>query len=130
MPKKTISRAKYNNKGFFQKHSFQSIGLPEIIEKTLADTVNYAISANTKSTYSTAVNMLNLCRDNLGEKMPLPLEERDTLIFIGFCINRGNKGGTIKSYLSGLKKYQISLGHKNYDYMTPIVKEVLEGQKN
>ena len=102
--------------------------MPEVIEKTLSDTVNFAISANTKSTYSTAVNMLNLCREDLGEEMSLPLEERDVLIFIGFCINRGNKGGTVKSYLSGLKKYQVSLGYKNFEYMTPLVKEVLEGQ--
>ena len=128
LPKKTISRAKYNNQGFFKKHSFQDKNLPEIIEKTLADTVNYAISSNTKSTYNTAVNILNLCREELSEPLEIPLDERDTLIFIGFCIKRGNQGSTVKSYLSGLKKYHISLGYKNFDYMTPLVKEVLEGQ--
>ena len=128
LPKKSISRAKYNSKGFFKKDTFLKLDLPKVIEHTLADTVNFAISENTKSTYGTAVNNLNACREELNEPMPLPLVERDILIFIGFCIKKGNQGNTIKSYLSGLKKYHIALGHKNFDYMSPLVKEVLEGQ--
>ena len=128
LPKKSISRAKYNNKGIFGKDIFKKIGLPEVIQETLADTVNYAISKNTKSTYSTAVNNLNACREELQEPMNLPLEERDVLMFIGFCIKKGNQGNTVKSYLSGLKKYHVALGYKNFDYMSPLVKEVLEGQ--
>ena len=62
--------------------------------------------------------------------MPLPLEERDVMIFIGFCINRDNKVGTVKSYLAGLKKYHLALGFQSFDYMTPVVKEILEGHEN
>ena len=128
LPKKSISKAKYSNKGIFNKESFKNIKLPEVIEKTLADTVNYAISTNTKNTYATAINNLNACRTEHSEPMTLPLNERDILIFIGFCIGRGNQGNTIKSYLSGIKKYHVALGHKNFEYMSPLVKEVLEGQ--
>ena len=104
--------------------------MPKVIEDTLSDTINFAISTNTKSTYNTAVNMLNKCKEELKENMSLPLEERDILIFVGFCINRDNKVGTVKSYLAGLKKYHMALGFPKFEYMTPIIKEVLEGHEN
>ena len=128
LPKKTIAKSKYSSQGLFKRDSFKGKNLPVIIEQTLADTVNYAISANTRSTYNTAVNILNLCRSELEEEMAFPLDERDILIFIGFCIKRGNTGNTVKSYLSGLKKFHIALGFQKFEYLTPLVKEVLEGQ--
>ena len=126
-PRKSISRRKYNNKGIFGKSCFAGAKLPEIIEATLLDTVNYSLSRSTKSVYNTAANMLQQCREDLNEKMPLPLTERDILIFVGHNIRKGNQVGTVKSYLAGLKKYHCSLGHFDFNYLTPLVKEVLEG---
>ena len=60
--------------------------------------------------------------------MPLPLSERDILIFIGFNFRKGNKVGTVRSYLAGIKKYHLAMGYVNFEYFSPLVKEVLEGQ--
>ena len=129
-PRKSISRQKYNNKGLFGKSSFCNAKLPWVIEATLVDTANYAISKKTKGVYDTAANMLQDCREKMNEQMPLPLSERDVLIFIGYNIRKGNKVGTIRSYLAGLKKFHLSQGFTNFDCYTPIVKEVLEGHEN
>ena len=126
-PKKSITKRKYNNKGLFNKRSFSSANLPWIIEETLLDTVNYALSKKTKSVYDTSANMLEDCRIVMGETMPLPLSERDILIFVGYNIRKGNKVGTIRSYLTGLKKYHLALGFKSFEYNSPLVKEILEG---
>ena len=129
-PRKSISRQKYNNKGLFGKTCFEKTNLPWIIEETLVDTVNYSISRKTKGVYDTAANMLQECREKMSEPLPLPLSERDVLIFIGHSIRKGNKVGTIRSYLAGLKKLHLSQGFKNFECYTPIVKEVLEGHEN
>ena len=129
VPKKTVHKAKYNGTGFFKRTCLQDKKLPRVIEDVLVDTVNHAVSQNTKSVYCTGVNILNKCKEELGEKMELPLSERDILIFIGFCAKRGNKAGTIRSYLSGIKKFHVAQGFTDFEYMTPLVKEVIEGHE-
>ena len=103
--------------------------LPECIQEILVDRVNHAISENTKSVYNTGMNNLEKCRVELEEKMSLPLSERDILIFIGFCAKKNNKACTIRSYLSGIKKFHIASGFTDFEYLTPLVKEVVEGQE-
>ena len=124
-----VTKTKYNGTGLFKSSSLQDKNLPKEIEDVLVTTVNHAVSMNTKSVYNTGVNILNKCREEMGEEMNLPLSERDILIFVGFCAKRGNKTSTIRSYLSGIKKYHLAEGYRTFEYMTPLVKEVLEGHE-
>ena len=94
----------------------------------MIDSVNYSLSAKTKGVYNTAARKLDECRLALKEPMTLPLTERDILMFIGFNFRKGNKVGTVRSYLAGIKKYHLAMGYTNFEYFSPLVKEVLEGQ--
>ena len=89
-----------------------------------------AISENTKSVYNTAKNMLDKCSQETGFELSFPLNEEKLLNFIGWNLVKGLSAGSIKSYLSGLKKAQAALGYPALDTDSHLIREVLQGQEN
>ena len=74
--------------------------------------------------------MLKKCERDIGVELCFPLNENKILCFTGWCIERGLKGGTIKSYISGLKSFHISKGFGAVELLSPLVKQVISGRVN
>ena len=130
LPRKSLGKARYSQGGLFDSNSFKNLKLPKNIEDKIKKASNHAISKNTRSTYATAMNMLEKCRVETNEQLQLPLQERDILIFIGWNLLKNIAVGTIKSYLAGLNKFHIANGFTELNYNTALIKETLEGSKN
>ena len=128
-PSKSRKREKYSNIGVFSKETFREYNLPREISEVLANSANRAISENTKSVYSTAVNMLENCASDLKVDLSFPLDEKKILTFIGWNLLKGLKADSIRSYLSGLKKAQKAKGFKELNTNSPLIDEILEGHK-
>ena len=104
--------------------------LPSEISDILTKTANMAIADKTKSTYSTALNNVRKCEEEVRENLNFPWDNRKTLIFIGWLIKRDVQSCTIRSYLSGVQKAHVACGFKGLDQDSPLIREVLLGHKN
>ena len=94
-----------------------SPGYHAIIETAIAASV----SADTKSNYSTALNMLAACQASLDRQMRLPLTDQDVLCFVSFMANRDVLDSTISTYLSGIRLALLSTGYECENLRTPVV---------
>ena len=102
------------------------IGYHAIVQEAIAASV----SADTKSNYNTALNMLAACQTTLKRSMELPLSDQDVLCFVSFMAKRGVLDSTISNYLSGIRMALLSTGHDCENLRTPVVKQVLRGIHN
>ena len=123
-------RGKYSTQGMFGDAVFNRLNLPKEIKDILTSTANMAISSETKKKYSTALNNVEKCEQELQEKLSFPWDNRSTLIFIGWCIKRDLKTQSIRGYLSGISKVHLALGYNQLDTSTPIMKEIFNGHSN
>lgn len=129
-PKEKSGTTKYGENGIYHKKNFDSKNIPNSLKPILARSANHAVAKHTWLSYKTAHNMLEKCEFETGADLSFPLDEDKTLIFVGWCIERGLKGQTIKSYISGLKSFHISKGFGSIDLLTPMVKQVIAGRLN
>ena len=130
LPKRLRKAGKYNDKPYFSNLAFQSLDIPEDIKSTLAKTANFSLAIKTKSAYKTAYNMLMECQNETGKLQNFPLNEEQVLTFVGWCLKKGNKATTIRSYLSGLKKAHVANNFTAPKTDTPLIKSVLDGHMN
>ena len=130
LPRKSVGKAKYTKRNFFQDDPFKNMNLPKNIAMTLTRKANHALADKTKSAYSTAENMLKKCGEEYERQFEYPLSEADLLMYIGWNIERGISEPTIRSYLSGLSKVSIAKGFGKLDTSTPLIIEVLNGHKH
>lgn len=128
LPKKQRGATKYGGKGPYSFKSFNHLNIPLAQINTLVTSANHAGSKSTWCTYRTAYNMLNKCQEHVNKDLSLPLDESKTLIFVAWCIDKGNACSTIKSYLSGLKAMHNSEGLGDITLLTPMVEKVLLGK--
>ena len=59
-------------------------GAPAGYHKIIEEAIAASVSADTKSNYSTALNMLAACQATLNRSMSLPLSDQDVLCFVSF----------------------------------------------
>jgi hypothetical protein len=128
MKKRGVS--KYGDKGPYSSKSFNKKNIPLDLKEIIASTANHAVTQKSWGSYKTANNLLQLCQKETKYNLSLPLSEEKTLIFISWCIKRGNKGSTIKVYLAGLRSLHIEKGFSLVDLYTPMVKQVIKGREN
>jgi hypothetical protein len=75
--------------------------------------------------------MLMKCEKDTGEKMDIPISDRQILIFINWLArSRGLKAATISTYLSGIRQLHIVKGIEPPVIRTGLVKLVLKGISN
>ena len=129
-PKPVKTRGKYKEKGMFKEYAFSAFDLPRDISDVLQKTANLALADCTKKKYDTALNCVEKCELDTKENLSFPWDNRKTLIFVGYCIKKDLKAGSIKSYLSGVSKIHLALGYQKLDLTPPILKEIFTGQEN
>ena len=123
-------RGKYTEQGLFNRKVFENFDLPNDICDILKKTANMAIAEETKKKYKTALNNVQRCETETKESLNFPWGQRNTLLFTGWCIKRGLKTQSIRSYLSGISKLHLALGFEQLDTSTPLMKEIFNGQDN
>ena len=75
--------------------------------------------------------MLMKCEKDTGEKMNIPINDRQILIFINWLARtRGLKAATISTYLSGIRQLHVVKGIEPPVIRTGLVKLVLKGIGN
>ena len=116
---------KYGENGIFVKVSFNNRNIPNSLKSVLAKSANHAVTRDTWGGYKTSYNMLLECEAKIRADLSLPLNENKTLIYVAWLIDKGLKGATIKSYLSGLRSIHISKGFGAVELLTPLVKQVI-----
>jgi hypothetical protein len=90
-----------------------------------------AIAKKTWCTYKTAETMLKKCALDSKVDMTLPLNEKQTLVFIDWLARVKNlKASTINSYLAGLRQLHIATGLPTPELRSDLVKLVLKGITN
>ena len=105
-------------------------GAPDVYHSIIEQAIAASIARDTKSGYSTAINMLARCRETLNREMCLPLTNQDVLCFIAFMAGRGVLDSTISKYLSAIRYAMLSVGHECENLRTPVVNQVLKGIRN
>ena len=105
-------------------------GAPDAYHSIIEEAIAASIAKDTKSGYSTAINMLARCRETLNREMRLPLTNQDVLCFIAFMAGRGVLDSTISKYLSAIRYALLSVGHECNNLRTPVVEQVLKGIRN
>ena len=63
-------------------------GAPAAYHSVIEEAIAASVAQDTKSSYSTAINMLARCQESLGRYMSLPLSDQDVLCFIAFMADR------------------------------------------
>ena len=105
-------------------------GAPDAYHVIIEEAIAASIAKDTKSGYSTAIDMLVRCRETLNREMCLPLTNQDVLCFIAFMAGRGVLDSTISKYLSAIRYAMLSVGHECNNLRTPVVDQVLKGIRN
>ena len=105
-------------------------GAPLGYHAIIGEAIAASVSADTKSNYNTALNMLAACQSSLNRRMSVPLLDQDVLCFVSFMANRGVQESTISAYLSGIRFALLSAGHECDNLRSPVVKQVLKGIHN
>ena len=123
-------KGKYTEQGLFNNEIFEKLDLPNEICDVLKSTANMAIAEETKKKYRTALNNVQRCETDTGESLNFPWGQRNTLLFTGWCIKRGLKTQSIKSYLSGVSKLHLALGFEQLDTSSPLLREIFCGHDN
>ena len=120
---------KYGPNGNFSADTFRQLNASEEMKNTLAAAANHAIAKKTWSTYTTAARMRLKCEEETGVIMNLPMAESQTLVLVGWWLNRGLAATTINSYLAGIRQEHITAGLGAPDLRTPLVCQIIEGKK-
>jgi hypothetical protein len=128
--KKQTGASKYGGRGLFTNITFEGRNIPSSLKPTLVKAANFSIANKTWSTYNSAHNMLLQCSSDTNSDLSLPLSEDKTLIFIAWCIEKGNAVSTVRSYLSGLKTFQVANKFGEQELLTPLVNKVLQGHEH
>ena len=105
-------------------------GAPETYHSVIGEAVAASVAKDTKSSYSTAINMLAKCQASLGRDMQLPLSDQDVICFVAFMAERDVLDTTISGYLSAIRFAMLSAGHECNNLRTPVVSQILRGIKN
>ena len=82
--------AKYNTMAIVPPRTERILGpgAPVVYHSVIGDAIAASVSQDTKSSYSTAINMLAKCQSTLGRDMSLPLSDQDVLCFVAFMAER------------------------------------------
>ena len=129
-PKPEETSGKFSKSGLAGKKLFRDMGLGKEAAGKLAEMGNFGLTRSTWSNYSTAERMLRKCGSDTGEKMELPLSQREVLVFIHWLVDvRKAKHGTISSYLAGLRQMHVVRGMES-KIRSDLVNLVLAGKKN
>lgn len=110
---------------------FHLMGLPGNVTKDLAELGNFSIANSTWSTYKTAERLLLMCQAEHKTKFEWPMATKDVLLFVHWLIYvRNLKGGTVNSYLSGVRKLHIMKGLEEPNLRPEIVKMIIKGKEH
>jgi hypothetical protein len=122
---------KFGTQGGCTHELLDELQLPEEIAKSLAELGNLGVAKSTWNSYKTAQQMLMKCEKDTGEKMNIPINDRQILIFVNWLARtRGLKAATISTYLSGIRQLHIVKGIEPPIIRTGLVKLVLKGIEN
>ena len=105
-------------------------GVPQEYHEKTAGALSASIASKTKSTYSTALRMLERCQAEIQRPLSMPLSQQDVLVFVAYMQTRNVTEATINLYLSSLRLAMISSGYTCSTLRTPVVKQILKGVRN
>jgi len=130
-PAAIFSVSKYGDAGGCSAEWLISLNLPEEASRNIANMANFGLAQNTWSTYRTAEAMRLKCAKDTGEKLELPWQQRDTLIFVHWLDTvRKVSAGTISAYLAGIRSLHRVRGLEEPKLKSGLTKMVLAGKKN
>ena len=74
--------------------------------------------------------MLERCLHEAGEDLVLPLQERQTNLFVAWLLQKNLAEGTLQTYLSGIRTLHLTKGFDPPNFRKPQLQHVLTGKKN
>lgn len=96
------------------------------IRRRAISLVHASLSANTKSTYSTALNNFSNFRHAYALSLQWPVPHKQMVLYVAYCFEKQYAPSTIHSYIAG-----ISFVHKINQYPDPaanfVIQKMLEG---
>jgi len=120
--------AKYSSTGNCNPQLFRRMNLPDEVKISLAELGNFGVAKSTWSTYKSAERLLLKCQAECKTKFDWPLRTENVLLFIHWLVTiRGVKGGTVSSYLSGIRQLHILDGIDPPNLRPEVVKLILKG---
>ena len=75
-------------------------GAPRSFHEAVSSAISASVATKTKSSYGTALRMLQKCQDDMGRRMSLPLSHQDVLCFVAYMRTRDVTNSTISSFLA------------------------------
>ena len=99
--------------------------------KTLAGALfNASVASSTAGLYNSAAKHIKNLEAELGRSFSWPLSPADSNLVIIYLADRGLKGSTINSYLSGIRRLAMSKGVASPPAQSKIAKSILKGYQN
>jgi hypothetical protein len=128
IPMSIPGSAKYSSTGNCNPQLFRRMNLPDEVKISLAELGNFGVAKSTWSTYKSAERLLLKCQAECKTKFDWPLRTENVLLFIHWLVTiRGVKGGTVSSYLSGIRQLHILDGIDPPNLRPEVVKLILKG---
>ena len=113
---------------FHYEESFPTV--PPYLREDLMRAANSAVTANTHSTYRTALSSWHQCCAETGIVGSFPAKEDDILTYVGWLLHKQICAATISSYLSGIRAAHLEKGTNPPVIRTDLVNLVLHGEAN
>ena len=98
----------------------------ELVENAVRN-FSCSITVNTQAGYATGARAYIDAEKALGRPFSFPPTEQEMVFLVSFLINKGLEPATIKSYLSGIRFYLLSMGATNPPVLPPLAGQLLSG---
>ena len=128
VPKKSVGH-KYDGKhGGYEREALGAYDLPAEIQGNLVSCLNSSLASRTWKCYQTAYKVFIEALLEFDIIAPDIITLRHLLIFVGVSLDKGRAAGTIRSYLSGIRKVAEAKGGSFSGEDLKLVYSIIKGK--
>ena len=107
-----------------------SQGIPERFASLFADAANGSKKYATWKQRKSVMNIVNKCREELGELLTFPWARQELHNFVGWCMEQNLKSNTIEQYVSNVRSLHKEVGLRMDDSDWPFLNNIIKGHGN
>ena len=107
-----------------------SQGIPERFANMFANAANGSRKMATWKQRKSVMNVVNRCREDLGELLTFPWAKQELHNFVGWCMEHNLKSSTIEQYVSNVRSLHKEMGLKMDDSNWQFLSNIIKGHGN
>ena len=107
-----------------------SQGIPDRFATLFANAANGSKKHGTWKQRRSVMNVINKCREELGELLTFPWSKQELQNFVGWCLENNLKSNTIEQYVSNVRSLHREVGLSMDDSNWPFLSNIIKGHGN